>query len=127
RAVGGLGCVRAVRAPGDGAGGSGTDRCVVGGVWRGWVRDDTSRLPSFLYCTESISENLLFREHCGEPRDQRLQPLLRQHGDQIVPHATLTEQRMGAPFAGVRFQEPVITESLARRPEQSQQSDGQSV
>jgi len=85
------------------------------------------RLPSFLYCTESIGEHLLFREHRGEPFDQRGQPLLWHRGYQVVQHATLTEQRMGAPFAGVRFEQPVITESLARRSEQRQQSDGQSV
>jgi hypothetical protein len=59
------------------------------------------RLPSFLYCTESIRENRLFREYRGEPFDQREQPMLWHIWDEIIQHAALTEKRMGAPLAGV--------------------------
>jgi hypothetical protein len=60
-----------------------------------------SRLPSFSHRTESMGEQLDFGEHCREPLDQRDQPLVWHCGNEIVKHAPLAEQRMGALFARV--------------------------
>ena len=57
-----------------------------------------SRLPSFSYRTESISEQLDFSEHRGEPVDQRDQPHVWHRGNKIVEHAPLTEQRVCPAF-----------------------------
>jgi hypothetical protein len=64
-------------------------------LWR------TLRLRSFSYRPESISEDRLFGEHLRDPFDQREQPRCRHGGDKIIEPASLTEQRMGAPFGGV--------------------------
>ncbi len=60
-----------------------------------------SRIPSFLDWSESIGEGGDFGQHGGEPLDQRQQPHLGHGGDQLVEHAALSEQRMGASLAGV--------------------------
>ena len=54
------------------------------------------RLPSFSYRSKSIGKDREFGEHGGEPSEQRAQPLLWHRGDEVVEHAALAEQRMGA-------------------------------
>jgi hypothetical protein len=60
-----------------------------------------SRLPSYSHDPESIGKHGEFCEHSGEPLDQRQQSRVRHIGDQIVEHAALAEQRVGAPLGGV--------------------------
>jgi len=51
---------------------------------------------SFSDGSESISKDREFRQHRGKPLDERLQPRLRHGWDQVVEHAALAEQRIGA-------------------------------
>jgi hypothetical protein len=60
-----------------------------------------SRLPSYSDSAESIGKDRQFSEHRGEPLDQRQQPHLWHGGDQLVEHAALSEQRMGASLGSV--------------------------
>ena len=89
--------------------------------------DDPSRLPSFLYRTESIGERRDFREHGGELLDQRKQPLIGHGWNEVIEHASLPEQRMRAAFGGVRFQKPIVAKGFPGGTEQGQQRDGQRV
>src|SRR6202035_4782809 len=60
-----------------------------------------SRLPSYSDSAESIGKDRQFSEHRSEPLDQRQQPHLWHGGDQLVEHAALSEQRMGASLGSV--------------------------
>src|SRR3954452_18216869 len=46
-------------------------------------------------------------------------------GDEVVEHAALPEQRVGAGFAGVGFQQPVHAEAFADRAQQGEQRGGE--
>jgi hypothetical protein len=61
----------------------------------------TSRLPSFSEGSESIGKHREFGQHDSEPLDQRQQPQLRHGGYQLVEHAALAEQRVGASLGGI--------------------------
>jgi len=61
----------------------------------------SSRLPSYSDDSESIGEDREFGEHGSVPLDQRQQSQFRHGGDQLVEHAALAEQRMGAVFGSV--------------------------
>ena len=81
-------------------------RRIQGGEKFNWFYNDgtsafAQRLPSFSDGPESIGKDREFGEHRGEPLDQRQQSHLRHCGDQLVEHAALTEQRVGAPLGGV--------------------------
>ena len=60
-----------------------------------------SRLPSFSEGSESIGKDREFGQHDSEPLDQRQQPQLRHGGYQLVEHAALAEQRVGASLGGI--------------------------
>jgi len=79
-----------------------------------------SRLPSFSHRSESIGEQRDFGEPRGEALDQRQQPLVWHCWDQVVEHAALTEQRMGASFGRIRLQQAIVAEGLAGGPQPRQ-------
>lgn len=83
--------------------------------------------PLISNCTESIGKHGLFREHGGERLYQWDQPLVRHRWDQVIKHAALAEQRMGAPFGGVRLELAIISKRLASGPKQCEQRNGERI
>jgi hypothetical protein len=67
----------------------------------GALSSQCSRLPSFSEGSESIGKDREFGQHDSEPLDQRQQPQLRHGGYQLVEHAALAEQRVGASLGGI--------------------------
>ena len=53
--------------------------------------------------------------------------LFRHGWDQVIEHAPLTEQGMGAVFGSVGFQMPVVAKRLAGRAQQGEQHHRESV
>src|SRR5271168_3989831 len=61
---------------------------------------------------ENVCEERLVLQHLREALHQRAQPSLRHRRDQIVKHASLTEQRVDTALGGVGLQHPVIAQCL---------------
>jgi signal transduction histidine kinase len=70
---------------------------------------------------ENVCKQRLLLQHEREALHQRAQPVLRHHGDQIVEHAALPEQRMDATLGGVGLEHPVVAQRFPRGAKQRQQ------
>ena len=66
-----------------------------------FIISNASRLPSFSDSRESIVEDRLLGEHCGEALDERGQLLIGHVRHEVVEHSALAKQRMGAALCGV--------------------------
>src|SRR3954452_12742286 len=79
-----------------------------------------SLIPSF-FGVEHAAELGCIGHGVGEAFDEGCEPVLRHGGDQVVEHAALPEQRVGARLAGVGLEKPVHAEALADRAQQGEQ------
>ena len=77
--------------------------------------------PHFSDRPENVCEERLLVQHAGEALHQWTQPGFRHHGDQVVEHAALAEQRVDAALGRVGLEHPIIAQRFARGAEQRQE------
>src|SRR5260370_25465564 len=86
-----------------------------------------SRIPSFLNGTEHLGEDRLACQYFRDPLDQWPQPRLWHVRDELVEHASLTQQRVGTPLSRVGLEVAIVAERFPGGTQQGQQHDAESA
>src|SRR4051812_20471113 len=83
--------------------------------------------PLISYDSEGLGDDTRLMQELGVSFDEGLASVFGHVGDQIVEHAALAEQGMGAGLDGVGLEMAVHAEALAGGAEQGEQNNGEGV
>src|SRR3954463_4551179 len=83
--------------------------------------------PLISYDSEGLGDDTRLMQELGVSFDEGLESVFGHVGDQIVEHAALAEQGMGAGLDGVGLEVAVHAEALAGGAEQGEQDDGERI
>src|SRR3954463_3761606 len=83
--------------------------------------------PLISYDSEGLGDDTRLMQELGVSFDEGLESVFGHVGDQIVEHAALAEQGLGASLDGVGLEVAVHAEALAGGAEQGEQDDGEGI
>src|SRR3954470_20424644 len=83
--------------------------------------------PLISYDSKGLGDDTRLMQELGVSFDEGLESVFGHVGDQIVEHAALAEQGMGAGLDGVGLEMAVHAEALTGGAEQGEQDDGEGI